>query len=385
MAATHNRGVITTVTDTTNIKLDIDEAIDFLSPTDVPILDLIGRDSLRSACTQVKHEWLEDELRGREGTLLSAYTAGSGTMTLASGEGKYLYPDDLLMVANVIYRVNSGPPDSDTILVSVEGGTDASAAADAAWRKISHSSQEGGNARTDPTKTTLVKPYNYTQILKDWALITGTMKVIDRYGYASEWEYQMEKTLKQLAIDLEYLLIYGVRQYTEGPPRKSSAGGLMQYVLLEGITNSWDTVINAASGDLTESLLNTALQEMWEAGGNPDFVLVNGTNKRRFTDWASPRIRTAQGERKAGSAIYTYESDFGVIDIVLDRWLRPSDVILGSRGSWGIGPLTGRAFTSRMLPSTGDYDWWEILGEYTMEVHKPKIDFAWIYGTSTTY
>jgi hypothetical protein len=383
--ATNNRGIITTVTDTTNIKYDISEAIDFLSPTDVPILDLVGRDSLHTPCTQVKHEWLEDELRGRQGTLLSAYTAGSGTMTLNTSEGKYLYPDDLILIANVVYRVTSGPPDSDTILVTVEGGTDASAAAAAVWRKISHAAQEGGSARADATKVAIARPYNYTQILKDWCMITGTMKVIDRYGYASEWEYQMEKILRMQAIDLEHLILYGVRAYTEGPPRKSSAGGLFNYVLLDGITDSWDTVYNAADGDLTESMLNTVLQAMWEAGGKPDFVLVNGTNKRRFTDWASPRIRTVQGERKAGAAIYTYESDFGTIDIVLDRWLRSTDVILGARGSWGIGPLTGRAFSSRMLPSTGDYDWWEILGEYTMEVHKPKIDFGWIYNTSSAY
>jgi hypothetical protein len=56
MAPTVSRGIIQTVTDTTNIKLDISEAIDFLSPFDVPLLDMVGRDSLSAPCTQVKHE-----------------------------------------------------------------------------------------------------------------------------------------------------------------------------------------------------------------------------------------------------------------------------------------------------------------------------------------
>jgi len=73
------------------------------------------------------------------------------------------------------------------------------------------------------------------------------------------------------------------------------------------------------------------------------------------------------------------------LDIVLDRWLRPSDVVIGTRESNGIGPLTGRQFTSRLLPSTIDGTWYEILGEYTMEVHKPQSDFGWIYDTSTAY
>jgi hypothetical protein len=385
MAPTVSRGIIQTVTDTTNIKLDISEAIDFLSPFDVPLLDMVGRDSLSAPCTQVKHEWLEDQLRPRSGTLDSAYTAGDGEFVLTSGEGAYLLPDDLVLVGNVVYRVLGGAPDSDTVQVAVVEGTDASADAATAWRKVAHSAQEAGLARDDGSKVHLTRPYNYTQILKDWLVVSGTMEVIDRYGYANERAYQEAKILKQLAIDLEFDLLYGARSYDDGPPRKSSMGGLLSYLLLPGITNSWENVVNAASGDFTETMLNNVLQTIWAAGGNPDFILVNGTNKRRVTAWATPRIRTAQGERTAGASVMTYDSDFGVLDIVLDRWLRPSDVIIGTRGQMGIGPLNGRQFTSRMLPSTLDGTWYELLGEYTMEVHRPTIDYAWIYGTSTTY
>jgi len=384
-APTMKRGHISTVSDTTNEKLDISEAIDFLSPFDVPLLDMVGRSSLSNPCTQVKHEWLEDQLTPRSGSIDAAYTAGSGTIVLASGHGKYLYPDDLILLGNVVYRITSGPPDLDTLTVTVVDGTDASAASGTTWRKVSHSAQEGGVARNDSKKTVLTRPYNYTQILKDWIVVTGTMEVIDRYGYANERAYQEEKVLKQLAIDLEFTLLYGGQSYDEGPPRKSSLGGLMHYVLIPGITNSWTNIYNAAGAAFDESTLNDMLQDLWEKGANPDFILVNGTNKRRITAWATPRIRTVQGERTAGASVFTYDSDFGVLDIVLDRWLRPSDVIIGTRGQMGIGPLTGRQFSSRLLPSTLDGSWYEILGEYTMEVHRPEIDYSWIYNTSTTY
>jgi hypothetical protein len=385
MPPTVTRGIISTVTDTTNIKRDIDEAIDFLSPFDVPVHDMVGRNSLRSPCTQIQHEWMEDELEPRSGTLLAAYTAGSGQMTLNTDEGKYLIPDDLILLGNVVFRVTGGAPDSDTILVAVVGGTDTNFAVSSEWRKIAHSAQEGGLARDEGTKTHIVMPYNYTQILKDWCVVTGTMEVIDRYGYANERAYQEAKVLKRLAIDLEFNILYGVRSYDEGPPRKSTMGGMMHYILLPGITEGWPTVSNLAGGDLTEDVLNGVLQEMWAKGGNPDFILVNGTNKRRITAWATPRIRTDRTERTAGAAVGMFESDFGVLDIVLDRHLRPSDVIIGTRGQVGLGPLNGRAFSSKMLPSTMDGTWYEILGEYTMEVHKPEIDFGWLYNTSTVY
>lgn len=384
MPPTVTADMISTVTDTTNIKLDISEAIDFLSPFDTPLLDMVGRDSLHSPCTQVKHEWLEDELRPRSGTLAAAYTAGQGQLTLSTDEGKYLVPNDHILIDDIVFRVITGPPDSNVLQVSVVDGTDAAISNGSAWRKIAHAAQEGGTARDEMTKVHIVKPFNYTQILKDWAIVTGTMEVIDRYGYANERAYQEEKILKQLAIDLEHVLLYGVRSYAEGPPRLSSMGGLFKYVFLDGISNSRNSIQNLSGDALTETYLNNTLEEIWKYGGNPDFILVNGVNKRRITAWASPRIRTAQNERTAGASVMVYESDFGVLDIVLDRHLRGSDVVIGTRGQMGIGPLNGRQFTSRMLPSTLDGVWYEILGEYTMEVHRPYIDFGWIYNTSTT-
>lgn len=384
-APTVTRGMISTQTDQVNIKLDISEVIDFLSPFDVPFLDLIGRDSLHSPCTQIKHEWLEDQLTPRSGTLGAAYTAGDGQLTLTSPEYKYLLPGDTMLVDNIVFRVTAGAPDANPVLVTRIAGTDANIDDAAIWRKVAHAAQEGGVARNDGTKTTMVAPYNYTQILKDWIVVTGTMEVIDRYGYANERSYNEEKTLRKLAIDLEYALLYGVRYIDAGPPRISTMGGLFQYVYLDGIDGSWDTVHDAGGQEFTETMLNDALQRNWNKGGVLDFIVVNGTNKRRMTDWGTPRIRTDRDERMAGASIGMYESDFGTLDIILDRWLRPADVLIGTRGEMGIGPLTQRAFTSRLLPSTLDGTWYEILGEYTMEVHKPTVAWAWLYDTDSTY
>lgn len=378
------RGSISTITDTTNIKIDISEVIDQLSPYDTPIMSVVGKDSLKSPCEQILHEWLEDELRPRSGTLGAAYTVGSGTLVLAAGEGKYIYPDDLLLVGNMVFQVNSGPPSSDTCTVTLIRGTDAAAANAATWRKLAQASPEGGEARADASKTVLAKPYNYVQIIKDWSMVTGTMEVIKRYGYASERAYQEEKILKQLMIDWEMTLIYGVRSYAAGPPRKSTAGGLFEYIYLPGVTNNWDTVVNANAGQITETMLNNVLQQIWEQGGSPDTIYVNGWNKRLITGWATPRIRTAQDERIAGASINTYESDFGTLAIRLNRWLRPADVLILTMDEIGVGPLTGRQMTSRQLPVTGDYTRYEILGEYTMEVHKPQHCHGWLYNTSTS-
>ena len=384
MPATVKRGQISTVTDTTNIKLDIADAIDFLSPTDVPLLDAIGKDSLHTPCTQILHEWLEDELEARSGTLLNAYVAGSGTMTLAANQGTYLVPDDIIRSENIVFRVLSGPPDSDTLTVSVLAGTDAAIAAAKTWRKIAHAAQQGGVARSDSKKTVLTKPYNYPQIFKDWIVVSGTMEVISRYGYVSERAYQEEKLLKRLAIDMEQALVYGARSYNAGPPVKATMGGLWDYVRLAGVTNSWASVINMADAQVTETKVNDVLAAVWALGGSVDCVLVNSFNKRVISTWATPRIRTERSERTAGGFVTYYESDFGTIDILLDRWVDGSDLIFLKKSEVGIGPLVNRQFSSREVPSSLDGTWYEILGEYTQEVHKPSITHGWIYNTSTS-
>lgn len=389
MATVYRPDQLSTVTDVTNIKLDISEVIDLLSPTEVPLLDRIGRDSLKFPCTQVKHEWMEDELRPRETTLLTAYTAGSGTLTVASGAGNYFYEDDLLMIGDNILRIISGPPDSDTFIVvgGVGRSTDAAASSGATVTRISSALPEGSVSRVDTTKTKIEMPYNYTQILRDQLVLTGTMEVIERYGYVSERAYQEEKVLRNLAIDLEHLLLYGVRSYSAGPPRHSTLGGLFDHIYLQGVAEGWTTLYKDAGGAyFDEDMMKEMLRNIWEAGGevNGLVVLVNGFNKETIDSWGKPFIRTERPENTVGNVIGRYQSTYGSVEIMLDRWLRASDVVFLNPSDVGIGPLNGRAFASRRLPQLGDYTQTEILGEYTMEVRRAGFSHAWIVDTATS-
>lgn len=386
MATVSRKQHISTVTDVTNIKLNLSEVIDLLSPYDTPLLTLLGYNSLGFPCDQVKHEWMTDELKPRQGTLDAAYVAGSGTMVVQTDEGKCLAIDDLILVGENVLQVLAGPPDSDTLTVvgGLGGSTDAAALDDAVWRKLASALPEASVSRMDATKVHLAKEFNYTQIYKDQCIVSGTMNVIQRYGYVSERAYQEEKVMRQLAIDMEHTILYGVRSYDAGPPRRSTMGGLFEYIKLAGVTGAWSTVIDAAGATLTETMLNNMLQQIWEEGGQPDTVLLNGFNQRVVSSWASPRIRTERDERMAGSHIASYESDFGVVDFILDRWLRASDVIVLTRADVGLGSLNGREFSSREVPSLGDYIQTEVLGEYTMEIHRASMAHGWFYDTATS-
>lgn len=384
MPTVHANTGITTLTDTTNVRLNISDVIDLLSPYDVPLLQRIGKASLKFPCDQITHEWLEDELMPQVYTLASAYTAGSGTMVLSSGEGNSVHVDDMLMCGDNVLRVLAISSDTLTVIGGVGDSTDASAAAASTVYRLSQAAPEGGVARLDTKKVAVTKPYNYTQIFKDWVVLTGTMEVISRYGYVSERAYQEAKKAKELAISMEKTMIYGVRSYSAGPPRLSTFGGLHHFVKLAGISGSWDTVVDAGGAEFTETMMNDMLQKIWEQGGQPSLIVVNGYNKRKMSSWITPRIRTDVETTRGGGIIATYTSDFGTLDIMLDRNLKASDVLFLTPEDIGFGPLNGRALQSRMLPSLGDYTQSEVLGEYTMEVHRASMAHGWLYDTATS-
>lgn len=382
--ATNRQQVIQTVTDTTNIKYNISDVIDLLSPADTPMLTLLGYNSLSFPCDQVKHEWMTDELKARTTALDGAYTAGSGTLSVTAAAGKNFAVDELILVGANVLQILAISTDTFTVTGGMGGSTDADAADAAVVYRLAMALPEASVSRMDSAKIDIVMPYNYTQIFRDQCIVSGTMNVISRYGYVSERAYQEEKVLKSLALDMEHIILYGVRDYAAGPPRRSTMGGLFEYIYLAGVTGSWDTVINASGATFTETMFNNLLQQIWEAGGSPDTAIINGFNQRQVSSWASPRIRTPRNERMAGSHIASYESDFGIIDFVLDRWLRPSDVVVLTREDVGLGPLNGRAYSSREVPSLGDYVQTEVLGEYTMEVKRASMAHGWYYGTATS-
>lgn len=376
------RGMIGTYTDTlSNVVLDVSDAIDQLSPRETPFLSIVGKSSLRNPCTQITHTWLEDEDAPRTFTLAAAYTAGSGSITVTSDHEKRCRPNDLIVIGRNVMRIMSGPPTSTTFIVDAGLGasTDADAASGATGTRISHAAMEGATARTDAVKVVVGSKYNYPQILKDWTLVTGTMEQTKRYGYASERAYAEEKLLARMMLDFEHTLLYGARQLeTGGDQRWSSMGGLKEFVLDPGITNSWATVVDGSAG-LTEDSFNDVLQEVYDCGGSVDTVMCTSKHKRTINSWASPRIRTTRDERTGGDFIDYYEGDTDTVRLVKNRNLFSTDMVFFKSGQLGLGPYTGRQMSSRPLTTTADGIWYELLGEYTIEVHRPNRDYAWLY------
>jgi hypothetical protein len=123
----------------------------------------------------------------------------------------------------------------------------------------------------------------------------------------------------------------------------------------------------------TEANLKSVLQSVWNNGGKPDTIMTGGFNKQvfsTFTGRASP-IEEAKS-KKITASVDAYESDFGTLKVVANRFSRPRDVLILQTDMWALAYLNGRKMVSMPLAKTGDSERREVLSEYALEARNEK-------------
>lgn len=73
-----------------------------------------------------------------------------------------------------------------------------------------------------------------------------------------------------------------------------------------------------------------------------------------------------QADKKITAAADVYESDFGKLKAVPNRFMRSRDVLLLQMDLWASAALPGRNFITFPLAKTGDTDKKQLLVEHTL-------------------
>ena len=123
----------------------------------------------------------------------------------------------------------------------------------------------------------------------------------------------------------------------------------------------------------TEAQLKTVLNSIWTAGGKPDIIMTGAFNKQMFSTFtgrASP-IEQASS-KKITAAVDVYESDFGQLKVVPNRFQRSRDVLALQMDMWAVAYLNGRKMLSTPLSKTGDSERRLILSEYSLVARNEK-------------
>lgn len=218
---------------------------------------------------------------------------------------------------------------------------------------------EGADA-TAPSLTATSRTGNYCQISREVWAVTDTMEAVKKAGRGSEYAYQMAKKMKELARDMEYDIVNGTGN--------SGASGTARELkgVLSWITTTNTTGTGTGSEALTESMYNDTLQAIYEQGGNPDVTYANGFNKRKISAFSTPSTRNINVEDKRLIAtVDVYESDFGLQQIILDRYMAADTVVPMEEDKFKVAFL--RPVKYKELPDNGGgpKGQWEV--EYTIE------------------
>lgn len=247
----------------------------------------------------------------------------------------------------------------------------------------SNAAVEGATV-TGSSSSAKTRRNNYCQIVEKDGAITGTQQGVNIVGAATEMANEIAKKMKEWGTDAENVLILST----------SAAGNTSTARTMSGIQDSIQTNRITGSGNtvaLNEANFNDLLQKVFENGAIVDSVYCAGFNKRRISQFSTPNTRfwtvsgaapvvtgnigmSTQPYPVAGmsnmgpmlsNTVSVYDSDFGRVQVFLNRWVpKPQVIALNT-------PLWRKAWLRRPfkfdLAKRGDLDEFEIVGEFTNE------------------
>jgi len=185
--------------------------------------------------------------------------------------------------------------------------------------------QEFGTTEATPR----VKLSNDIQIFMRDCDVSDSQEAVLKAGVKSEMAYQMQKTMKMIALDVEYAIVNNATR---------RAGSSTETGLMGGVPYFND--VNVVTGALTEDKLNDAIQAAWKKGGTPDICVVSGANKRIISGFTGNATRERSADStKIKQIVDVYESDFGLVNTVLHRLQPDTRVDLLQTEYWKLAYL----------------------------------------------
>lgn len=243
------------------------------------------------------------------------------------------------------------------------------------WSAGSGNAVVEGNSATTYAVYDKTRYYNYTNISDRVFAISGTEEAVSHVGVDSEYSYMLERAMKELKIKMERLLLGGSALSAGATTVARTMAGAFYY----GVNNGVCALSGVASTSaLTETKYNDLVEDIFDAGGNPNTTYVNGYLKRRISAFSSPnnrQITMTPDAGRLGGVIDFYTSDFGTQEIILDRHCRGL-----AAGETGAGLVIDQSkfrvaylrkpFTNP-LGIDGDRKRTQILAEYCLEALAP--------------
>jgi hypothetical protein len=289
-------------------------------------------------------------------------------------------------LSDVIYNISP----TDTPIMSSIGKTKATAV-NHEWQTDSLAAATTANALVegaDATSATLsptTRLGNLTQIVGKTVQVSGTLESVDKAGRKSEKAYQLAKASAEIKRDIETIITANQAAVAgNGTNTARKMSSLLSFIKTNTSVGAGTTTAGAdpttigvsarvdadTTRTFTEAMLKEVVREVFASGGTPSVLMVSPALKQTvsgFTGLAATRYQapvSGQATILAGADIY--QSDFGQISIVPNRFMRSRDALVLDPEYAALAYL--RPFQTIELAKAGDSDKTQILAELTLEV-----------------
>ena len=215
---------------------------------------------------------------------------------------------------------------------------------------------------------------NYLQISDKTVTISGTEEVVNKAGRKSEIAYQIAKKGKELKRDMEAVLTTNQAQVAGNSTTARKLGSLGSWIATNDVLGSGgasptgdgtDARTDGTQRAFTETLLKSVIQSCWTEGGDPTCVMTGPFNKTVVSSFTGNSTRFDKGEdKRLVAAIDVYESDFGALEIIPNRFSRDRDAWVLDKSMWEVKYL--RPFQQWELSKTGDSEKRQMVAEFTL-------------------
>ena len=219
---------------------------------------------------------------------------------------------------------------------------------------------------------------NRTQISRTSVIVSGTQDTVNSAGRNNELAYQISKSSKELKRDMEVVLTANQSAAVGGAAAARTSSGLTSWI--QANTSVGTNGANGAVGGVdtpgtlrtdgtqrafTEAQLKDVVKQCWDNGGDPSMIMLGSFNKQKLSGFTGGSTKMTQADdKRLVAAIDIYESDFGSMTVVPNRFSRSRDVFVLQPDMWAVAYL--RDFQMIDLAKTGDAEKKAMLAEYTL-------------------
>lgn len=374
MAIVGYGGKVTSYDLAVGVKINMDELIYMISPTDSPFINGIGTDGRQllgsSPVDQQEFKWMDEELLIPRATVTDTGAAGAGAtdVTVSTSDIYKFQVDDLITIGEAdaavnaaVKRVTHVNTDAGVLTLADWANSDAWPATTAAHADtvicvgtaLIEGSDPGEARSADRTIRT-----NCTQIFGPTPIhMSRSEQQVTRYGVSDEFAKQVYGRSVENVITREQAYLYG--QYNnDTSTKRRSTGGLNYH-----ITSNTDTTTT-----LTITALENLQQKCYNAGGMPDLLIANPASFATLNAVGdSGRVRTVIDDPRRGrvpvSSVFT---EFGETQMLRNRWCHAETAFLISKD--GISRRVMQPLVVEALAKTGDSDKVQIVCEEGLQV-----------------